>query len=162
MDREVKHLKQSRIPIVKVHWNSQRGPEFRGFLLSYFYKVVIDLSLPSLYVISRLALLFTTMPPKRRSQNNPTQTSPEVPLTLKAVNQLVREGVEEAIRAEQERMESTFGISEYVKGKKVKFSAATLNGQALIWWKTQVATLGIEVANGMPWAEMKKLMIDKL
>ncbi|GKE15190.1 putative reverse transcriptase domain-containing protein [Tanacetum coccineum] len=28
VDREVKRLKQSRIPIVKVHWNSQRGPEF--------------------------------------------------------------------------------------------------------------------------------------
>ncbi|GJR77973.1 putative reverse transcriptase domain-containing protein [Tanacetum coccineum] len=28
MDREVKQLKQSRIPIVKVHWNSRRGPEF--------------------------------------------------------------------------------------------------------------------------------------
>ncbi|GKB92663.1 putative reverse transcriptase domain-containing protein [Tanacetum coccineum] len=28
IDREVKQLKQSRIPIVKVHWNSQRGPEF--------------------------------------------------------------------------------------------------------------------------------------
>ncbi|GJY79179.1 putative reverse transcriptase domain-containing protein [Tanacetum coccineum] len=28
MDREVKRLKQSRIPIVKVCWNSKRGPEF--------------------------------------------------------------------------------------------------------------------------------------
>nr|GFB40317.1 putative reverse transcriptase domain-containing protein [Tanacetum cinerariifolium] len=28
MDREVKQLKQSRIPIVKVIWNSKRGPEF--------------------------------------------------------------------------------------------------------------------------------------
>nr|GEU95593.1 putative reverse transcriptase domain-containing protein [Tanacetum cinerariifolium] len=28
MDREVKHLKQSRIPIVKVCWNSKRAPEF--------------------------------------------------------------------------------------------------------------------------------------
>nr|GEY43420.1 putative reverse transcriptase domain-containing protein [Tanacetum cinerariifolium] len=28
VDREVKRLKQSRIPIVKVCWNSQRGPEF--------------------------------------------------------------------------------------------------------------------------------------
>ncbi|GKA81570.1 putative reverse transcriptase domain-containing protein [Tanacetum coccineum] len=27
-DREVKQLKQSRIPIVKVRWNSRRGPEF--------------------------------------------------------------------------------------------------------------------------------------
>ncbi|GJZ41806.1 zf-CCHC domain-containing protein [Tanacetum coccineum] len=28
MDQEVKRLKQSRIPIVKVCWNSRRGPEF--------------------------------------------------------------------------------------------------------------------------------------
>ncbi|GKB40068.1 hypothetical protein Tco_0885010 [Tanacetum coccineum] len=28
MDREVKQLKQSQIPIIKVRWNSKRGPEF--------------------------------------------------------------------------------------------------------------------------------------
>nr|GFA67256.1 putative reverse transcriptase domain-containing protein [Tanacetum cinerariifolium] len=28
MDLEVKRLKQSRIPIIKVRWNSRRGPEF--------------------------------------------------------------------------------------------------------------------------------------
>ncbi|GKE89634.1 hypothetical protein Tco_1567109 [Tanacetum coccineum] len=28
MDREVKRLKQSLIPIVKVRWNSRRGPEY--------------------------------------------------------------------------------------------------------------------------------------
>ncbi|GKC72660.1 hypothetical protein Tco_1118543, partial [Tanacetum coccineum] len=28
MDHEVKRLKQSCIPIVKVRWNSRRGPEF--------------------------------------------------------------------------------------------------------------------------------------
>ncbi|GJR11524.1 hypothetical protein Tco_0794176 [Tanacetum coccineum] len=28
MDREVKRLKQSRIPIIKVQWNFRRGPEF--------------------------------------------------------------------------------------------------------------------------------------
>ncbi|GJR16423.1 hypothetical protein Tco_0799075 [Tanacetum coccineum] len=28
VDREVKRLKQSRIPIVKVRWNSRRGPKF--------------------------------------------------------------------------------------------------------------------------------------
>nr|GEZ49932.1 putative reverse transcriptase domain-containing protein [Tanacetum cinerariifolium] len=28
VDREVKWLKQSRIPLVKVRWNSKRGPEF--------------------------------------------------------------------------------------------------------------------------------------
>ncbi|GJT23829.1 hypothetical protein Tco_0893766 [Tanacetum coccineum] len=28
IDREVKRLKRSRIPIIKVRWNSRRGPEF--------------------------------------------------------------------------------------------------------------------------------------
>ncbi|GKF50531.1 hypothetical protein Tco_0146998, partial [Tanacetum coccineum] len=28
IDRQVKRLKQSRIPIIKVLWNSRRGPEF--------------------------------------------------------------------------------------------------------------------------------------
>ncbi|GJV44363.1 hypothetical protein Tco_1428899 [Tanacetum coccineum] len=28
MDREVKRLKRNRIPIIKVRWNSRRGPEF--------------------------------------------------------------------------------------------------------------------------------------
>ncbi|GJR34806.1 hypothetical protein Tco_1210490 [Tanacetum coccineum] len=28
MDREVKQLKRSRVPIVKDRWNSRRGPEF--------------------------------------------------------------------------------------------------------------------------------------
>ncbi|GKB23808.1 ribonuclease H-like domain-containing protein [Tanacetum coccineum] len=28
MDREIKQLRQSRIPIIKVRWNSKRGPEF--------------------------------------------------------------------------------------------------------------------------------------
>ncbi|GKB73596.1 putative reverse transcriptase domain-containing protein [Tanacetum coccineum] len=30
MDRDIKRLKQSRIPIVKVRWNSRRGPELHG------------------------------------------------------------------------------------------------------------------------------------
>ncbi|GJZ55018.1 putative reverse transcriptase domain-containing protein [Tanacetum coccineum] len=28
MDREIKQLKRSRIPIIKIRWNSKRGPEF--------------------------------------------------------------------------------------------------------------------------------------
>nr|GFD45822.1 putative reverse transcriptase domain-containing protein [Tanacetum cinerariifolium] len=28
MKREIKRLKQSRLPLVKVRWNSRRGPEF--------------------------------------------------------------------------------------------------------------------------------------
>nr|GFC47559.1 putative reverse transcriptase domain-containing protein [Tanacetum cinerariifolium] len=28
MDREIKRLKRSRIPIIKIRWNFKRGPEF--------------------------------------------------------------------------------------------------------------------------------------
>ncbi|GJT66484.1 hypothetical protein Tco_1017964 [Tanacetum coccineum] len=57
-----------------------------------------------------------------------------------------------------EKMEMVFSISECAEGKKVKFAAATLQGRALTWWNSQVATLGLETANGLPWAELRKLM----
>nr|GEU81322.1 putative reverse transcriptase domain-containing protein [Tanacetum cinerariifolium] len=43
-------------------------------------------------------------------------------------------------------------------GKKVKFAAAILEGPALTWWKTKVATMGLETVNQMPWTNMKQLM----
>ncbi|GJY85454.1 putative reverse transcriptase domain-containing protein [Tanacetum coccineum] len=57
-----------------------------------------------------------------------------------------------------EKTENVFEISECAKGKKVKFAAATLEGPALTWWKTKVATIGLETMNQMPWTEMKQLM----
>ncbi|GJT63469.1 hypothetical protein Tco_1007002 [Tanacetum coccineum] len=38
MDREVKRLRQSRVPIVKVRWNSRRGPEFTWECENQFQK----------------------------------------------------------------------------------------------------------------------------
>ncbi|GJR93383.1 putative reverse transcriptase domain-containing protein [Tanacetum coccineum] len=38
MEREVKRLKQSRIPLVKVRWNSKRGPEFTWERKDQFWK----------------------------------------------------------------------------------------------------------------------------
>ncbi|GKC63882.1 hypothetical protein Tco_1096480 [Tanacetum coccineum] len=38
LDREVKQLKQSRIPIVNVRWNSRRGPEFTWEREDFFMK----------------------------------------------------------------------------------------------------------------------------
>ncbi|GJT99922.1 putative reverse transcriptase domain-containing protein [Tanacetum coccineum] len=75
------------------------------------------------------------------SHGSPRDPYPEVPLTLEAVNQLVREGVEEAIRAEQERvrLEATRGPAE-----------------------GPVATLGIEVANGMPCVGENEEQLDDL
>ncbi|GJV72355.1 putative reverse transcriptase domain-containing protein, partial [Tanacetum coccineum] len=69
-------------------------------------------------------------------------------------------GVKGAVKLRRwfEKTKSVFEISECAKGKKVKFAAATLEGPALTWWKTKVATMGLETVNQMPWTEMKQLM----
>ncbi|GJY00969.1 putative reverse transcriptase domain-containing protein [Tanacetum coccineum] len=43
----------------------------------------------------------------------------------------------------------------------VKFAAATLQGRALSWWNTQVATLGLAEANGKSWDDIKKIMLEE-
>ncbi|GKE65860.1 putative reverse transcriptase domain-containing protein [Tanacetum coccineum] len=44
---------------------------------------------------------------------------------------------------------------------KVKFAAATLQGRALTWWNSQVATLGLEVANARSWNDRKIMMREE-
>ncbi|GJS09558.1 putative reverse transcriptase domain-containing protein [Tanacetum coccineum] len=69
-------------------------------------------------------------------------------------------GVEGAVELQRwfEKTESVFEISECAEGKKVKFVAVILEGPTLTWWKTKVATIGLETVNQMPWIEMKQLM----
>ncbi|GJR34164.1 putative reverse transcriptase domain-containing protein [Tanacetum coccineum] len=59
------------------------------------------------------------------------------------------------------KMESTFRISECAERSKVKFAAVTLQGRALTWWNTQVATLGLAKANGKSWDDTKKMMLEE-
>ncbi|GKB46243.1 hypothetical protein Tco_0896996 [Tanacetum coccineum] len=79
---------------------------------------------------------------------------------LMKCNPAVFHGVEGAIELQRwfEKTKSVFEISECGEGKKVKFVVATLEGPALTWWKTKVATMGLETMNQMPWTEMKQLM----
>nr|GEV88931.1 putative reverse transcriptase domain-containing protein [Tanacetum cinerariifolium] len=96
------------------------------------------------------------MPPKRRSQTNPQLT-----LTQEAADQLFHEtkGAVGLVRW-FEKIENTFKICKCEEGRKVKFATATLHGRALTWWNSQVATLGHEVANGIPWTKVKQMMTD--
>ncbi|GJR94897.1 putative reverse transcriptase domain-containing protein [Tanacetum coccineum] len=75
-------------------------------------------------------------------------------------NLVVFHGIEGAVELRRwfEKTESVFEINECAEGKKVKFAAATLEGPALTWWKTKVATMGLETMNQMPWTKMKQLM----
>ncbi|GKA72088.1 putative reverse transcriptase domain-containing protein [Tanacetum coccineum] len=60
-----------------------------------------------------------------------------------------------------EKTEMVFGISECTEARKVKFAAATLQGRALTWWNSQVATMGLEAANQIGWTEMRRLMTEE-
>nr|GEU74104.1 hypothetical protein [Tanacetum cinerariifolium] len=60
-----------------------------------------------------------------------------------------------------EKSEMVFSISECTERNKVKFVAATLQGRALTWWNSQLATLGLEVANGKSRGDMKKMMMEE-
>nr|GFC66577.1 reverse transcriptase domain-containing protein [Tanacetum cinerariifolium] len=60
-----------------------------------------------------------------------------------------------------EKSEMVFSISDCAERNKVKFSAATLQGRALTWWNSQVATLGLNVAIGKSWGDMKKMMLEE-
>ncbi|GJU43754.1 hypothetical protein Tco_1201020 [Tanacetum coccineum] len=42
------------------------------------------------------------------------------------------------------KTDSIFGISKCAKGKKVRFTAATLQGPAVTWWNAKVAPMGLE------------------
>ncbi|GKB55239.1 reverse transcriptase domain-containing protein [Tanacetum coccineum] len=123
----------------------------------------VDLHVTRSCLVSFVVLL--TMALTRRSQTNPPP-----PLTQEAVDQLVRNGIKAAIRAERERVREeanrTGGpaggpISECTERRKVKFATATLHGRALTWWNSQVATLGLEVENGKSWTKVKQTMIDE-
>ncbi|GJY69816.1 putative reverse transcriptase domain-containing protein [Tanacetum coccineum] len=56
-------------------------------------------------------------------------------------------GVKGAIKLRRwfKKTESVFEISECAEGKKVKFTAATLEGPALTWQKTKVATMVVTI-----------------
>ncbi|GJW94905.1 hypothetical protein Tco_0174577 [Tanacetum coccineum] len=57
IDREVKRLKQNRIPIIKVQWNSRRDPEFTWEREDQFQKKYPHLSsTPHFRQIPRLEL----------------------------------------------------------------------------------------------------------
>nr|GEX66690.1 putative reverse transcriptase domain-containing protein [Tanacetum cinerariifolium] len=90
------------------------------------------------------------------------------PMTQAAIRRMIKDSVDAAIAAEQarqcnlavfrdveggvelrrwfEKTKIVFEISECAEGKKVKFAAATLEGPTLTWWKTKVATIGLEMA----------------
>ncbi|GKA46008.1 putative reverse transcriptase domain-containing protein [Tanacetum coccineum] len=78
-------------------------------------------------------------------------------------NPMVFHGHEGAVELSRwlKKTEMVFGISECAEARKVKFAAATLQGHALTWWNSQVATMGLEAANQIGWTKMRRLITEE-
>nr|GEZ00344.1 hypothetical protein [Tanacetum cinerariifolium] len=117
------------------------------------------------------------MPPKRRSQ-----TSPQPTLTQEAVDQLVRDGIEAAIRDERKRvrMEATrdggpaggpaavpmareCSFTGFMKCGPMQFHETEGAVELVHWFEKMENNFEIsrEVANGRPWTEVKQMMTDE-
>nr|GEV14024.1 hypothetical protein [Tanacetum cinerariifolium] len=60
-----------------------------------------------------------------------------------------------------EKMESIFQISNYTVACQVKFASFTLQRSDLTWWNSHMRAVGRNVAYAMPWAALKRMIIDK-
>nr|GEW88167.1 hypothetical protein [Tanacetum cinerariifolium] len=60
-----------------------------------------------------------------------------------------------------EKMEFVFHISNRTVACQIKFATCTLFGSALMWWNFHVKTVGHDVAYGMTWKILRKMMTDK-
>nr|GEW06436.1 putative reverse transcriptase domain-containing protein [Tanacetum cinerariifolium] len=183
IDREVKRLRNSYVPIVKVRWNSRRGPEFTWEREDQFKKKIIPpksapMTQAAIHQMIKHSVDAAIAAERARQANVKNDASGSRPVRGHDAAPAVREctfagfikcdpaafcGVEGAIDAIDlrrwfEKTKSVFEISECAEGKKVKFATATIEGPALTWWKTKVATMGLETVSQMPWTEMKQLM----
>ncbi|GJV61837.1 hypothetical protein Tco_1467937 [Tanacetum coccineum] len=60
-----------------------------------------------------------------------------------------------------EKIESVFHIKNCTVECQVKYATCTLLGSALTWWNSHVKTVGHDVAYGMPWRTLMKMMTEK-
>ncbi|GJU83248.1 putative reverse transcriptase domain-containing protein [Tanacetum coccineum] len=74
-------------------------------------------------------------------------------------NRTAFRGIEGVVELQRwfEKTESVFEISECAEGKKARFATATLQGPALTWWNTKVATMEVN-----EWRRRKETRIMEL
>ncbi|GJY49151.1 putative reverse transcriptase domain-containing protein [Tanacetum coccineum] len=136
MDRKVKRLKQSHILIVKVRWNSRRGPEF-----TWESEDEMQKKYPHLFPISAPVAETTSLPKVQ-------------PLRFNGIEGVV------GLTRWFEKMETVFHISNCPERYQVKYALCTLLNNALTWWNSHKRTIGIEAAYAMSSVELMKLMTE--
>ncbi|GJV51600.1 putative reverse transcriptase domain-containing protein [Tanacetum coccineum] len=178
--REVKRLKRSRIPLVKVRWNSKRGPEFTWEREDQFkkkYPHLFTKTTPSSSAASQrseandgvnrvpnfstiiaqqlqnlLPTIVAQVGDQRRGQENGRNQNGD------AVNDNIRGDVS---RGYTYKEFLACNPKEYYD-KKVKYTAGSFVGKALTWWNSQIHTRGREAVIGMSWEDFNTLTREEL
>ncbi|GJW83474.1 putative reverse transcriptase domain-containing protein [Tanacetum coccineum] len=133
VDREVKWLKQIRIPLVKVRWNSKQCPEFTWEREDQFRKK--DPHLFSKTALSSKARIVKTAIIQERAVSEGSERS------------IARECTyQDFMKCQPLFFKGTEGVVKLTRG---------LNGMG------KLLTVGHEVVYAMTWTDLKKMMIDK-
>ncbi|GJY52263.1 hypothetical protein Tco_0443110, partial [Tanacetum coccineum] len=129
MDREVKRLKQSRIPIIKVRWNSRRGPEFTWEREDQFWEKRYTLQhspaqrqthipLRPILGVLQIGIRAKIMPPRKAPRTRTTTTN-TTSITNAQLQAMIDQGVAAAL-ATHDANRSTNGEDSHNSGMGVR------------------------------------------
>ncbi|GJZ09759.1 hypothetical protein Tco_0544042 [Tanacetum coccineum] len=103
------------------------------------------------------------MAPKRTTRSTPTTTTTTPPVTNAQLKALIDQGVADALAARDvdKRQNGDDNLNSGIVENQVKCVTCTLHSVALTWYNTHVKTVGHDVAYGMPWKTLMKIMTEK-
>ncbi|GJT17528.1 hypothetical protein Tco_0876234 [Tanacetum coccineum] len=152
------------------HASEMQDPRMGQLMLVVVVSVVPLLAI--LYSLLSFMVILKKIPPKK------TTTTP---MTDVAIKTLIAQGVSDALaeyeahrssgngddshdsgsgrRIERATRECTY--SDFLKCQPLSFKGTEGVGNALTWWNSHVKTVSHEVAYGMTWKTLKKMMTDK-
>ncbi|GJW75264.1 reverse transcriptase domain-containing protein [Tanacetum coccineum] len=173
-DREVKRLKPSRIPLVKI-MPPRKAPRTRTTPATTTNTTSVTNAQLQAMIDQGVAAALATRDANRSTNGEDSHNSGT---GVRRTERVAREctyqdfmkcqplffkGTEGVVKLTQwfERMETVFRISNCTVENQIKFSTCTLLGVALTWWNSHVRTVGHDVAYAMTWTDLKKKMTDK-
>ncbi|KAJ9544791.1 hypothetical protein OSB04_024498 [Centaurea solstitialis] len=166
LDREIKQLRRSKIPIVKVRWNSRHGPELtweqEAFMKDKYPHLFTKnpcaprvSALAGCYIYYGIASEICLQKGKIRNWQGSFRN--------RSCNPKEFHGTEGAVwlLSRLEGMESILHISKCTEGNKVEYAACLLQGRALTWWNTQVQTRGRDATGRISWEDSKRMLKEE-
>ncbi|GJS09531.1 reverse transcriptase domain-containing protein [Tanacetum coccineum] len=162
VDREVKWLKQIRIPLVKVRWNSKQCPEFTWEREDQFRKKDPHLFSKTALSSRLVKGLQGIMPPRKapRTKTTPATTTNTTSVTNAQLQAMIDQGLlppwQHVMLTKQRSGETSYFRNQCTEGLN-----ALPRTSALTWWNSHVMTVGHDVAYAMNWTDLRKKITDK-